>query len=306
MRKEEKRLVIENQQIYWHYKERLINLALSQFEWHGLPETCDRLYFEKRLLFGGKAAMYKPAGTDFWLSTDFIQKGGGLSVYGYPRMIRGVGYGPHNLIDVDPKAWEILFDNMTMTSLMPHIELFAVQLWEIHQVFRSNLQQQITPYIVLGSRDQQLSLKNLFNLFKGFAPVIEVKTNFDPNAVTTIDTGVDFKGQEILEALKTVWAEALATMGITAETTKKERLLNNEMTLNRQEDIISLNSRLMNRMDFCNKMNKKYGMNLSVNLSSDEYLFQPYQGDFAQQALDMADSSPIFTREPEKKDDKEE
>lgn len=247
--------------------------------------------------------MYKPAGTDFWLSTDFIQKGGGLSVYGYPRMIRGVGYGPHNLIDVDPEAWEILFDNMTMTSLMPHIELFAVQLWEIHQTFRSNLQQQISPYIILGTRDQQLSLKNLFNLFKGFAPVIEVKNNFDPNAVTCINTGVDYKGQELLETLKVVWAEALATLGITAETTKKERMLNNELTLDRQEDIISLNSRLMNRMDFCNRMNKKYGMNLSVNLSSHDYNLEPFRGDYTMQELDKTDSSPIYTRNDENKEE---
>lgn len=306
MLRKEKRLVIENQEIYMHYKERLINLALAQFEWHGLPETCDRLYFEKRLLFGGKAAMYKPKGTDFWLSTDFIQKGGGLSVYGYPKMIRGVGYGTHNLIEVDPENWEILFDNMTMVSLMPKIDLYARQLWEVHQTFRSNLQQQITPYIVLGTRDQQLSLKNLFNLFKGFEPVIEMKNNFDPSSVTTIDTGVDFKGQELLEALKVVWAEALSVLGITAETTKKERMLNNELTLDRQEDIISLNSRLLNRMDFCNKMNKKYGMNLSVNLSSNDYRLQPYQGDFAMQTLDMADSNPEVDHTSENEEKKEE
>jgi hypothetical protein len=58
-------------------------------------------------------------------------------------------------------------------------------------------------------------------------------------------------------------------LGITAETTKKERLLNDEITLDRQEDMISLNSRLLNRVEFCNKMNAKHGLDLSVNLSSE-------------------------------------
>ena len=57
MRRADKQLIIENSEIYRYYRERLINLALSQFEWHGLPETCDRLFFEKSLLYNGKACM---------------------------------------------------------------------------------------------------------------------------------------------------------------------------------------------------------------------------------------------------------
>ena len=172
MRKADKRLVIENSEIYQHYRERLINLALSQFEWHGLPDTCDRLYFEKCLLFSGKACMCKPTMTDFWLSLDYIYKGT-LDVYGYPTDIRGVGFGSHNLIETD--EWEILFDNMTMTSLMPKIDLYARLLWEVHNTYRSNLQQQITPYLILTEKNQELSFRNLFNRLLAFQPVIAMK-----------------------------------------------------------------------------------------------------------------------------------
>lgn len=283
MRRQDKQLVIENSEIYAYYRERLINLALSQFEWHGLPDTCDRLFFEKSLLFNGKACMLKPTGTDFWLSVNYIYKGG-LDVYGYPTAIRGVGYGNHSLIETD--EWEILFDNMTWASLMPKIDLYARLLWEVHNTYRSNLHQQVTPYIIATSKNELLSVKNFFNRLFGFQPVIEVKNSFDPDAIKTIDTRVDFKGTELLENLKVVWAEALSMLGITAETTKKERLLNNEITIDRQEDMISLNSRLLNRVDFCNKMNKKHGFNLSVNLSSENTDLFPYQGDLAIQTLD--------------------
>ena len=284
MRREDKQLVINNSEIYRYYRERLINLALAQFEWHGLPETCDRLYFEKSLLYNGKAAMGKVTGTDIWLGLDYIYKGT-LDVYGYPTDIRLVpANGQHGLIEVD--EWQFLYDNMTWASLMPKIDLYARLLWEVHNVYRSNLQQQITPYMVACTRNESLSIKNLFNRIMGFQPVIEVKSTFDPEAIKTIDTRVDFKGTELLENLKVVWAEALSMLGITAETTKKERLLNNEITIDRQEDMISLNSRLLNRVDFCNKMNKKYGFNLSVNLSSDDPELNPYSGDMAIQTLD--------------------
>lgn len=284
MRREDKHLVINNSEIYRYYRERLINLALAQFEWHGLPETCDRLYFEKSLLYNGKAAMGKVTGTDIWLGLDYIYKGT-LDVYGYPTDIRLVpANGQHGLIEVD--EWQFLFDNMTWASLMPKIDLYAKLLWEVHNTYRSNLQQQITPYLIATTRNESLSIKNIFNRIFGFQPVIELKNTFDPDAIKTIDTRVDFKGTELLENLKVVWAEALSMLGITAETTKKERLLNNEITIDRQEDIISLNSRLLNRVDFCNKMNKKYGFDLSVNLSSNDMALNPYPGDMAIQTLD--------------------
>lgn len=283
MRREDKRLVIDNSQIYTYYRERLINLALAQFEWHGLPETCDRLYFEKSLLYNGKAAMGKVTGTDIWLGLDYIYKGH-LDVYGYPTDIRLVpANGQHGLIEVD--EFQFLFDNMTWASLMPKIDLYAKLLWEIHNVFRSNLTQQITPYLITTTRNESLGIKNLFNRVMGFQPVIEVRNTFDPNSIQTLDTRVDFKGTELLETLKTTWAEALSMLGITAETTKKERLLDDEITMDRQEDIISLNSRLLNRVQFCNKMNKKYGFNLSVNLSSQDLTLTPFGGDYAMQTM---------------------
>lgn len=283
MRREDKRLIVENSHIYSYYRERLINLALAQFEWHGLPETVDRLYFEKCLLFHGKAAMGKVTKTDIWLGLDYIYKGT-LDVYGYPTDIRLVpANGRNGLIEVD--EFQFLFDNMTLTTLMPKIDLYAKLLWEIHNTFRSNLQQQITPYLIATTRNESLGIKNLFNRIMGFQPVVEVRNTFDPESIKTLDTRVDFKGTELLETLKTTWAEALSMLGITAETTKKERLLDNEITLDRQEDIISLNSRLLNRVDFCNKMNKKYGFTLSVNLSSQDLTLTPFQGDYTMQQM---------------------
>ena len=266
MRREDKTLMVQNSEIYLYYKERLINLALAQFEWHGLPETCDRLWFERSLLFNGKAAMYQPTGLDVWLSTDYLQVGD-FDVYGYPTKIVGIGYNAKN---IETDNWKILYDNMTRTTLIPKIDLYARLLWEVHNTFRSNLQQQITPYLVATTRNQALTFKNLFNRIFCFQPVIEIKNteNID-EIIKTFNLGVEFKGLEMLDCLKRLWAEALAMLGITAETTKKERLIEGEITLNRQEDNIGLNARLLNRLDFCNKMNKEYGLELSVNLSSE-------------------------------------
>lgn len=288
MRRQDKLLVIENSEIYLYYKERLINLALAQFEWHGLPETCDRRYFEWSLLFNGKGAMYLPKGLEelgTWLSTDYLNLGD-FDVYGYPTKIVGTGY---NARQIETDVWEILYDNMTKTTLLPKIDLYARLLWECHNVFRSNLNQQITPYLVATTKNKSLTFKNFFNQLLGFQPVIEVKnTENIEDVVKTFNLGTQFRGVEMLQALKTLWAEALSMLGISAKTTKKERYIEDEITINRQEDLISLNARLLNRVDFCNKMNRKYGLNLSVNISSQDLSYVPY-GDMAMQELAKTD-----------------
>lgn len=278
---EDATLFIQNQEIYLYYRERLINLALSQFRWDGLPDTCDRLFFEKKLLFTGKGAMLKPIGSDDWLSLGFVNNGG-LSIYGYPTRILGVGY---NSANIETDEWMILYDNMTKQSLLPKIDLYARLMWEVHNTFRSNLKHQNMPYIVKGTKNQEFSIKNLFNRVFGFQPYIITKRQDDLPNIDVLNTNVDFKGPELLDTLKTIWAEALSMLGITAETTKKERMISGELTMNRQEDLISLNSRMLNRIEFCNKMNEKYGMNLSVNLSSQDIELKPFEGDYAMAML---------------------
>lgn len=300
-------LFISNQEIYNFYRERLINLALSQFSYQGLPESCDRRYFELRLLTDGKACFMKPKGSEDWLSVGFVNNGD-LDVYGYPTKILGVGYNAAN-IEPEDDGWLILYDNQTKVSLLPKIDLCARMMWKVHQIFMANLNHQISPYIVKTNARTKLSIKNLMNRVFGFQNVIEVSgKSFDPNDFTTLDTKVDFIGMDLMACLDVVWKWSLNTLGITAETTKRERMLNDELELNRMEDIISLNSRMRNRIEFCNKLNEKYGLNISVNLCTQDTELVPYTMgmDYVSQSLgNYNDDRPAkVNKTKSKKEDK--
>lgn len=287
MRREDKQLVIDNIEIYQYYKERLINLALSQFEYQGLPETCDRLYFERRLLFDGRACMLNYGETGEWYSLGVMPRSN-FDLYGYPAEIYGIDFNAKQY-EPDGDKWVMLYDNMTRQTLLPKIDLYAKLLWEVHNTFRSNLQHQINPFIVATTKNQLLSIKNIFNRIFGFQPVIEIKnTDNIEDCIKAFNLGVEYKGNDLLTTLKTIWAEALSMLGITAETTKKERMISDEITINRQEDILSLNSRLLNRVIFCNKMNERFGFNMTVNMSSQDISFKPF-GDYAMRAIDTMD-----------------
>ena len=294
-------LFIKNSDCFKLYQTRLIEMALSQFEWHGFPETCNRWFFERALL-NGSGAMYKPKDCDFWLSTGWVLQGD-LNVYGLPTRITGVGAnGKTSMIEVDDDAWEICYDNMMHYGMMDKINFYATWLAEITLTHQSNLQNQINPIVVLSNTPgDTLSFKNFFKRVFAFDKVINVGKTFDVENVKTLDLQTPYV-TELLEDLKVVWAEALTMLGISYQSTKRERMLNNEIAMDRQADFISLNNRLLNRVEFCNLMNKKYGFNLSVNLSSDRnFEEEMYKfNDLATQALNVTRNTDTDAEPDEK------
>lgn len=271
-RRQEAMLGIENLELYSYFRERLINLALSQFEWHNLPETVDRYYFEKILLTNGSCVFFTPKDTDLWLAMGYVTNSQ-FDPYGRPVGVRPIDF---NGRQHEASRTHILYDNNNenRSPLMLGINLHARRLYEVEQTFRSNVRQQNTPYIVAANgRGEQNSLKELFRRVFNFEPVLGVtkvgtmSSGGIKDSIDVLQTGVPYIGKDLFETRQMVWKDALSMLGITAETTKKERLLDDEITINRQEDMIALQSRLLNRVEFCNKMNDMYDMNLQVNTS---------------------------------------
>ena len=261
---EDAQLVYKSADLYNYYFERLVNFALSQFEWRGLPETMDDRYLERTLLYNGSAVVFQPAGFDMWLGLGWIQDGGDFGPYGDPRSIKAVDF---NGREFEPGVWHMVRDNRSRTPLLPKIDLYARRLTRLDLTFDINLMHQNKPYLVRTTKREALGVKNIFKRLFAFDNVIEVTDGLEEDAISTIETRVDFKGNEFLEARRTLWADAISMLGIAAETTKKERLISDEITMNRQEDSVSLNSRLMERTALCNLMNERYDLDMSVNLS---------------------------------------
>ena len=274
--KKNRHLRIQNTVIYNHYYRQVCALAQSMFEWKNLPETCDPWYFERTLLFNGTAAIYNlPMQEDTWLSTGYVDRNREPNVYAYPTNIVGVGY---NQSDIPVDKFVICYDNVDHTSIVPYLELFAKRLYEIDQTFRSNLRQQNTPYIVRSDRNTLMTLRNFFNNLFGFDPVIECRqSSFDSNAIDVLDLRVNYIGRDLQESLDFVWRQAMKFLGITEATNKKERMVVEEVALNRMSDMVALNTRLLPRKQFCERFNRLTGMNLEVEVALDTIEVVPYE-----------------------------
>ncbi len=264
MRRQDKEMYIDNIAIYSFYFDRLVTYALSQFEYHGLPETCDPWYFEKQLLFKGSACFFKPENINYIYSLGYVQKGS-FTGYGYPAGINPIDFNGRKYETSD---YEIIYDNVKRGTILPAIQLYAKKLYEVDQTIRVNLMHQNQPYIIPAPSNKSVaSIKEFFKNLFAFSPVLALrKTDYNPLVeMKALDLRVDFKGNDLYELKKNIWEEALRIIGISPAKTKKERLITGEIIMDRQEDIISIQSRLLQRIRFCDKINKRWGLNVTVN-----------------------------------------
>ena len=259
-------LLLDENIIFQFYRTRLINLALSQFTYENLPDTCDRLFFEKKLLFNGKAAiMHEPISGD-WLSLGYVSNGS-LDIYGYPTEIKGVGF---NTANVTPDEFVVCYDNPLRQSIMCYIDMYAKMLTECHMTFRVNLDKQNIPFIVTCGRNQQLSYKNLFTRMQGFQRLFFMKKKEDRENIDALNTNVPYIGIELLTSLRTIWTQAIMYLGIAPSDNveKKERLNTQEVAFNREESDAMKSERGIGRVECFDKFNKKTGMNVIVHMNS--------------------------------------
>ena len=252
-------------EVYNYYRDSLVKMALSQFVYEGVPDTVDTRYMEWILLTHGSVAWLKPTNTDFWLTLNWNTRNAMFDVYGNPLQITGHDYNGRM---VDSDEFVILYDNVLRKSMMRGISMWARLLTQSHLTGRNNMMRQNTPYIVTASKTTKLSVVNIFKKILNFEPVITLSHAAGANmaeAIQKVDLDVPFKANEIMDYQKTLWNYALSMLGITGETTKKERLIGQEVAINRQEDTISLESRLSERQRVCDYLNKHYDMNISVS-----------------------------------------
>lgn len=262
-----------NDRAYIHWYDMLTNLAISMFEWKGLPDSVDPRFLELALFADGMAIFFK----DEDLSDDYNGQffalqtmiGGGLDVYRVPDERRAYAPNGYNRM-LDSKDSVIIFNNMTRTNCLADIEYFARKLYEVDRTIDVNVKGQKTPIAILCDENQRLSMKNLYAQYDGNEPFIFGSKNLDIKGIQAINTGAPFVADK-LQMLKTqIWNEALTYLGISnVSTDKKERLVSDEVTINTGATAAQRYTRLNMRKMACEKINRMFGLNVSVEYRED-------------------------------------
>ena len=256
-----------NNRTYLYYYNRLMELAISMFEWKGLPPSVDPRFLELTLFADGKALYFNDdVMGDLVLQMTY---GGSFSVYRIPKDRRAYAVNGYNQ-QLDDSNSVIIFNNLLHTNTMCDMEMFARRLYNIERTIDVNVNAQKTPILVQATESQRLTMKNLYKEYEGNEPFIFGDKNLDINGMKVLKTDAPFVADRLMQLKFQVWNEAMTYLGISnVNMHKKERLLNDEVTRNMGSTVASRYSRLEARRQACEQINRMFNLKVSVDYRED-------------------------------------
>lgn len=256
----------------WRYRiyyERLMELAISMFEWKNLPDNVDERFLELALYSDGHAVFFKDEELGDYLALRAMI-GGPMSVYNVPMRRHAYAVNGYNR-DLDDKNSVLIYNNMVRTNSLPIVETYARRLWDLDCAIDVNAKAQKTPVLVIADDKSRLTMKQLYMQYDGNMPFIYgYPDQVNPNSLKALNTQAPYVADK-LQALKTsLWNEILTALGITnVSYQKKERMITDEVVRAQGGTIASRYSRLNARRQAADQINKMFGLNIEVNFRAD-------------------------------------
>lgn len=267
-----------NNRTYIQYYNRLTELALSMFEWKGLPDTVDARFLEMCLFADGKAVFFMDDGGLGYLTLQCTISGE-LNVYRIPIYRRAYATNGYNK-ELTQDDSVIIFNNFLHTNSKLDVEMFAKRLYNLDRIIDVNANAQKTPVLIRCSEDERLTMKNLYMQYDGNQPFIFGDSELNPNALLVLKTDAPYVADRLYELKTQIWNEALTYLGImNVNITKKERMITDEVTRNNGGTIASRYSRLEARRQACKQINEMFGLNITCDYREDFELTENSDGD---------------------------
>lgn len=256
-----------NNYTYIQYFNRLVELAVSMFEWKNLPDSVDPRYLELSLFRDGKAVFFKDEELGYLALR--CMAAGTWDVYQVPKTRRAYSANgfQQQLSDEDSV---IIFNNQLRTNSFLDVEQFAERLYNLDRTIDVNCNAQKTPILISCDESEKLTLKNLYMDYTGNEPVIYGYKSVNPNSLKAISTGAPFVADKIYTLKVQYWNEALTYLGISnVNFQKKERMVSDEVMRAMGGVIANRYSRLNARRRACEEINKMFGLDIWCDYRED-------------------------------------
>ena len=256
-----------NNRTYLQYYNRLTELAISMFEWKNLPETVDPRYLEMCLFSDGMCVFFNDEVLGFLALQVAI--GGQLNVYRIPIERRAYASNGYQM-NLTEENSVIIFNNYLHTNSMLDVEMFSKRLYNLDRAIDVNANAQKTPILIQCDESQRMTMKNLYKQYEGNEPFIFGSKALDVNGLKVLQTGAPYVADKLYELKVQYWNEALTYLGISnINTTKKERMITDEVTRNQGGVVASRYSRLESRRQACRQINDMFGLDIWCDYRDD-------------------------------------
>ena len=264
-----------NAKTYIDLYNRLVELAISMFDWQNLPDTIDARFLELVLFAQGSCLFFQDEDIGY-LTLRYAQNGW-FDVYHNPigrHVYADNGY----TADRDRTNSVIIWNNMLKTNSMTMVQLYAKRLYELERTIDVNVRAQKTPILITGEDKEMLTLKNLYKDYDGNIPAIFADKSLRPDSLKVLKTDAPYTADRLYVLKTQLFNECLTYLGISnVNIQKRERLLNDEVNRNMGGTIASRYSRLEMRQKACEEINKMFGLDIWVEYKEDSRMYDAGQ-----------------------------
>lgn len=256
-----------NNGTYRQYYNRLVELAISMFEWKNLPDTVDPRFLELTLFADGQAVFFKDEELGYLALQNAMN--GDFDVYRIPINRRAFAVNGYQR-KLTNKDSVIVYNNYLHTNSRLDADMFARRLYNLDRAIDVNANAQKTPVLIKCSQEERLTLLNVYKQWDGNEPLIMGDKGLNTNAMAVLKTDAPYVCDKLYQLKTQIWNEALTYMGISnINVQKKERLITDEVTRNQGGTIASRYSRLNARRDACKKINGMFGLEIWCDYRED-------------------------------------
>lgn len=256
-----------NNGTYKQYYNRLVELAISMFEWKNLPDSVDARFLELCLFVDGQAIFFYDEELGYLTLQNAMN--GGFNVYRIPVNRRAYAVNGYNR-ELNENNSVIIFNNYLHTNSQLDAVMFSKRLYNLDRAIDVNANAMKTPIIIKCDETQRLTMLNLYKQYDGNEPYIFGDKSINTNAIQVFKTDAPYVADKLYQLKTQIWNEALTYLGISnINVQKKERLITDEVTRNQGGTIASRYSRLNARRDACKQINKMFGLDIWCDYRED-------------------------------------
>ena len=214
--------------MYNMYRNQILSLALTRFEWHGLPATCNARFLEWTLLTQGQATISFPKDQEGVFYSTQVTWQGAPNIYDNPPRWLSIGNNGWRF-SAGPTQGVVVWDNLLRMPILDAIDLMARELTDLSRTEQINRLHQKTPYILTGPQDKKIDMTNLWKQIAGGEPAVIGTDGLSQIEVSAIKTDVPYLASEIDAAIQNTWTRIYQLLGIDSMPFKQERQIEDEV-----------------------------------------------------------------------------
>lgn len=247
-------------------------IAKNRFRWNNLPDGIESHKIEEYLYNCGQVAFFKsdiPEMPGFLCLPCTLYSG--INVYGEPIDFQATGIDYYKILKRKDMVWIKSSDDLTITR--NQVEFYTDWIDDIEKTMRKNLKQLRQPDIIATSKNNENSVRQMWNkVEEGEEPILYDKDTYRGDfPIQVLNRNVNNNLESLQKNKNDVMFELLTFLGVNnANTDKKERMIVDEVNVNNIHILMNLDIEYKNRKLACEEINKKFGLNVEVELVIEE------------------------------------